>query len=1168
MTPKAAADEYWDGTVVVGSGVPNGAGGSGTWNNLPANTNWVDANGLNPHVYDPNQLAIFSTLGGTVTLGDNISFSSLRFDVNGYTINPGAGPFSMTPIGTAPITAQSGANVIINPQLTGAGGIAVQGQGTVTLTSGTSNYTGGTTLATSGTLFVDSNNAIGTGTLSITGVGTTLSTHVNGITLANPVSILTNSFQIGTAGPVNDFTLNGNINLNGSTRTIVGITNQGQVHFGTGGIGTAGETAGLNLNTIFTADGDYVAFITDSAYQAHYTGLTTINNGAFLVFEGMTANTGIIGDVDVEGNGVIDYLGGNSAQIADKSNVLVNSVGNTAAGQYFAGFDLFQSTAETIGTLSGTGVVALDAATLTLGGGTFDGTIFDGTHGLVGGSLVKIGNGTFVLGGTNFYTGTTTVNGGSFFLFGSITSLVTVNKDARFVLGTSGTITTAPGSTPMTVNAGGTFLNAGNLTATGPGSRGAHISGPNGVVTNLTGATISGDTGVYVDNSTGIATVNNAGTITGTGGTAVDATNSAGVTVGDFGTFTGAVKLGTGINTVVLATRTKHTAISALTGTHDTLQLAGGSEDTLNLTGFAGYESLSKIGGGTWTIDGTVVFPGGTTIDAGILNVNGTLVSNTVIHPVGTLSGTGTIAGNLTNFGTVMPGTPLTVMAFSATPGTLTVKGNYTQHSTGTLFIQVNGAGAGQYSRLAINGHAQLDGRLVLNQGGEVNLRLGQQITFLTADGGVSGQFSNVINPFATGTIIVGKLVYEQNAVVLEGAQGSFQSIENQLNLTPNQRAVARMLDSAIGDKKATKLIEYLDGRPIERLPNDFNQIAPEEMTSVFRIGVSLADVQARNVQRRTADLRAGARGFSASGFETTGGANYTGGLAGPNGNTAENTDTPAPERRWGTFIKGVGDFVHVGDSQNASGYDLNTGGVTVGADYQLTPGLAVGLTTGYTGTNANLTNDGRLLVNGGKVGVYGTYYTGGYYADAAVTGGMNNYSTRRSSLLGDASGSTEGKELEVLADTGYDWRLDALTIGPTAEFQYTYVGIDGYSEHGSLTPLRYAGQHQASIHSTFGIRMAYEWKLGNVIVRPEAQIAWQHEYGARSYSIDSALASGAGSLFSVSDTPIGRDSLLFGAGVAVLWNPRTSTYLYYDADLLKKEYNSQSVSGGLRMNF
>jgi outer membrane autotransporter protein len=201
-------------------------------------------------------------------------------------------------------------------------------------------------------------------------------------------------------------------------------------------------------------------------------------------------------------------------------------------------------------------------------------------------------------------------------------------------------------------------------------------------------------------------------------------------------------------------------------------------------------------------------------------------------------------------------------------------------------------------------------------------------------------------------------------------------------------------------------------------------------------------------------------------------------------------------------------------------------------------------------------------------VGVYGTYYTGGFHTDAAVTGGYSSYSTRRSSLQGDAFGTTDGGEVEVLADAGYDWKLDALTIGPTAAFQYTYVGIDGFTERGSLAPLRYAGQHQSSIRSTLGLRMAYDWKVGNVVVRPEGEFAWQHEYGDRSYSIDSAFASGAGSMFSVADTILGRDSLLFGGGVSVLWNPRTATYLYYDADLLKKEYYSQSVTGGLRMNF
>ena len=60
------------------------------------------------------------------------------------------------------------------------------------------------------------------------------------------------------------------------------------------------------------------------------------------------------------------------------------------------------------------------------------------------------------------------------------------------------------------------------------------------------------------------------------------------------------------------------------------------------------------------------------------------------------------------------------------------------------------------------------------------------------------------------------------------------------------------MLDGVVSDPRAAKLIQFLDTRAIHKLPDDLDQIAPEEMASVFRIGVSLADVQARNVQRRT----------------------------------------------------------------------------------------------------------------------------------------------------------------------------------------------------------------------------------------------------------------------------------------------------------------------------
>jgi uncharacterized protein with beta-barrel porin domain len=54
-----------------------------------------------------------------------------------------------------------------------------------------------------------------------------------------------------------------------------------------------------------------------------------------------------------------------------------------------------------------------------------------------------------------------------------------------------------------------------------------------------------------------------------------------------------------------------------------------------------------------------------------------------------------------------------------------------------------------------------------------------------------------------------------------------------------------------------------------------------------------------------------------------------------------------------------------------------------------------------------------------------------------------------------------------------------------------------------------------------------------------------------------------AGSNFTVSSPRIGRDSLLIGAGTAVILSDRISVYAYYDGELLRSNYQSNSVSRG-----
>jgi len=207
------------------------------------------------------------------------------------------------------------------------------------------------------------------------------------------------------------------------------------------------------------------------------------------------------------------------------------------------------------------------------------------------------------------------------------------------------------------------------------------------------------------------------------------------------------------------------------------------------------------------------------------------------------------------------------------------------------------------------------------------------------------------------------------------------------------------------------------------------------------------------------------------------------------------------------------------------------------------------------------------VWVNGGKLGLYSTYFTGGFYVDTAANGGLNGYSTRRDALQGTARGDTDGGELNVLVSTGYDFKVGGLTFGPTASFQYTYDGFHNFGETGSLAPLDFPGQYQDSLRSAFGMKASYDWKLGGIVIKPEISAAWQHEFGDSTFAIDSTFA-GSSDTFSVNGPRIGRDSLLLGAGFAILWNERTSTYLYYDGQLARTRYDENSVSGGIRVSF
>lgn len=437
--------------------LPNGGavlqwigGASGAWDTT--SPDWFD--GLNTVAWRNGDTAVFNGTAASVTIaqGAAISAAEIEFTTTGYSIAAGSGG-SLAVGGSGTIDVAAGISDTIAAPLVGSGGLTLSDSGTL-LISAANWYTGATeieagTLQLGNPLALRGSTAVGAlsaGTLDLNGqaVG-------SGVPLDNFAGTLTNSnSRTATfAAPINP------------------TTQQSFTVSGTGGITLTAPITGSSATTL-TKTGSNRLSLDDTA---QFDGLSLLEEGGSVdqdsggaSYTSLEVDAGLIMTIDPAGGPslatILYWDPGNTGATSGPSGG--GGVWNTSTADWYnpdtrqdqawnnGGQDtaIFSGSSGTVSLASGisadeisfqAGGYSLQNGTLATGGDgisvatndtdTIDSTL-DGSLG-----LIKDGQGTLIVGGSNDYTGQTGILYGTLTLAGST------------ALGDSSGVSSSPGAT-------------------------------------------------------------------------------------------------------------------------------------------------------------------------------------------------------------------------------------------------------------------------------------------------------------------------------------------------------------------------------------------------------------------------------------------------------------------------------------------------------------------------------------------------------------------------------------------------------------------------------------------------------------------------------------------------------------------------------------------------
>ena len=1088
-----------------------------------------------------------ATVGGNVsnqgTINANIKSGIAIFSgttVTGAIQNLNGG--QITAVRDGILVVNTSSNVAAVPVVGGisnSGTIASNGSGFAGITvaggsvsNGITNATGGSLNATNGAgILVSNGNAIFTNTGASTVTGGILNqgsiTAKTGIVVGGLSTVaggITNSGNIsGSRAAIDLATIGGGegaaTTINQQAGTITGailLSTLADTVNVTGGAISGNIVGQGSSNTVNFALGAGNTF----TYANSITGVNAVNvNTGTLQLNGTIGPTALT--INSAGTLVVGAGGSIAGNVTDKGVFAVNRSGVFSYGGIISGTGVFQQL--------GSGTTVLSGVNTYSGGTTISAGVVQVKNSTPGTSS-SVGTGAVTLNGGTFQAGANNLTFSNAFALNTAGGSVDTNSNT---LTLSGAMANGNGAGALTKIGAGTLI----LTGTNSYSGGTTITA--GTLQLGNGGTTGSILGDVVDNGT--FAINHSNTFTfgnAISGTGAFAQNGTGITVL---TGTNTYGGGTTITAGTLQLGNAGTTGSILGDVVDNGTFAINHSNAFTFGGaISGTGGFAQNGTGTTILTGTSTYSGATSVNAGMLVVNGSIANSAVTVNSGTaLSGTGTV-GNTTIAGNggFAPG--------SGAPGTsMTVSGNLAFQSGALYLVTLNPTTA---SFANVTGTATLGGATV-NAIYANGSYVAKKYTILTATGAVSGAFGPLVNTNLPANFSA-SLSYDAHDVFLDLTMNFIPPPNSGLN--QNQQNVANAIVGFFNANGGIPLV--------------FGGLTPAGLTQV-------AGETATGSQQTTFDAMNKFIGLISDPFITGRGDPLTSSTGAPgfaeendsaNAYAAKDKARSKSERdayaaiyrkappmadtfaqRWSVWAVGFGGS-QTTDGNAVLGSNTATSrvyGTAVGADYRFSPFTLAGFALAGGGTNFSVNGLGSGRSDLFQAGAFIRHTVGPAYITGALAYGWQDITTDRTVTIAGVdrlrarfnanaySGRVEGGYRFVTP-----WMMG---ITPYAAGQFTTFQLPAYAEQvlsGANTfALAYGSKSVTASRSELGVRTDKSWAMTDSIFTLRGRFAWAHDFNS-DRNIAATFQTLPGASFVVNGAAQAHDAALTTASAEMKW--------------------------------